>query len=339
MKAMKYIENKNLSYLILLLLCPWVMFTSCEYIHEDLMPCERGVSLRFVYDYNMEYANAFPSKVDCVTLYIYDGQGNYVATREETTDVLSDENYRMRIDLEPGDYHLVAYGGLACEQHSFAVTDEPVDATDALSGLSVLMQHDNLTSDKLLHDFFFGSLDVTVEEDKYKDETVYMMKNTNNIRIILQQMNGMPVSDKDFTFRIVNDDNTLFAHDNSLIENGAVTYMPWAQGQRTVGDGEEGTGKVTVAYAEFSTSRLTVGNHPRLVIANNETGEDVLNIPLNDYLLLLKSDRYADMTDQEYLDRENEWSMIFFLDKNHLWVDAQIIINDWVVRLNNVVMP
>ncbi|WP_455998300.1 FimB/Mfa2 family fimbrial subunit [Phocaeicola barnesiae] len=336
---MKYIENKNLSYLILLLLCPWVMFTSCEYIHEDLMPCERGVSLRFVYDYNMEYANAFPSKVHCLTLYIYDGEGNYVGTRVEKTDVLKDENYRMKIDLEPGDYSMVAYGGVACDDRSFTVIDEPSDAADKLTALSVQMSHNELTSDKLLHDFFYGKLDVTVEENNYKDETVYMMKNTNNIRIILQQMNGMPVSDKDFTFRIVNDDNTLFAHDNSLIENGAVTYMPWAQGQRTVGDGEEGTGKVTVAYAEFSTSRLTVGNHPRLVIANNETDEDVLNIPLNDYLLLLKSDRYADMTDQEYLDRENEWSMIFFLDEDHLWINAQIIINDWVVRLNNITMP
>lgn len=332
-------NNKILSMLILLLVCPWMMFTSCEYIHEDLMPCESGVSLRFVYDYNMEYANAFPSKVHCLTLYIYDGEGNYVGTRVEKTDVLKDENYRMKIDLEPGDYSMVAYGGVACDDRSFTVIDEPTDAADKLTALSVQMSHNELTSDKLLHDFFYGKLDVTVEENNYKDETVYMMKNTNNIRIILQQMNGMPVSDKDFTFRIVNDDNTLFAYDNSLIENGAVTYMPWAQGQRTVGDGEEGTGKVTVAYAEFSTSRLTVGNHPRLVIANNETGEDVLNIPLNDYLLLLKSDRYADMTDQEYLDRENEWSMIFFLDKNHLWVDAQIIINDWVVRLNNVVMP
>lgn len=332
-------NNKILSMLILLLVCPWMMFTSCEYIHEDLMPCERGVSLRFVYDYNMEYANAFPSKVHCLTLYVYDGEGNYVATFTEKTDVLKDENYRMKIDLEPGDYSMVAYGGVACDDRSFTVIDEPTDAADKLTTLSVQMSHNELTSDKLLHDFFYGKLDVTVEENNYKDETVYMMKNTNNIRIILQQMNGMPVSDKDFTFRIVNDDNTLFAHDNSLIENGAVTYMPWAQGQRTVGDGEEGTGKVTVAYAEFSTSRLTVGNHPRLVIANNETGEDVLNIPLNDYLLLLKSDRYADMTDQEYLDRENEWSMIFFLDEDHLWINAQIIINDWVVRLNNITMP
>ena len=198
--------------LILLLVCPWMMFTSCEYIHEDLMPCERGVSLRFVYDYNMEYANAFPSKVHCLTLYVYDGEGNYVATFTEKTDVLKDENYRMKIDLEPGDYSMVAYGGVACDDRSFTVIDEPTDAADKLTALSVQMSHNELTSDKLLHDFFYGKLDVTVEENNYKDETVYMMKNTNNIRIILQQMNGMPVSDKDFTFRIVNDDNTLFAH-------------------------------------------------------------------------------------------------------------------------------
>ena len=41
-----------------------VAFSSCERIYDDLAPCPHGVSLRFVYDYNMEYANAFPSNVD-----------------------------------------------------------------------------------------------------------------------------------------------------------------------------------------------------------------------------------------------------------------------------------
>ena len=55
--------------------------SSCESIYEDLSPCPHGVSLRFIYDYNMEYANAFPKKVDCLTLLIYDGKGDYVGTR------------------------------------------------------------------------------------------------------------------------------------------------------------------------------------------------------------------------------------------------------------------
>ena len=39
--------------------------SSCGSVFDDLDPCPRGISLRFVYDYNMEKANAFPSQVDC----------------------------------------------------------------------------------------------------------------------------------------------------------------------------------------------------------------------------------------------------------------------------------
>lgn len=48
----------TISYLVLI----GCVFSSCERIYEDLDPCVHGVSLRFVYDYNMEYANAFPKK-------------------------------------------------------------------------------------------------------------------------------------------------------------------------------------------------------------------------------------------------------------------------------------
>ena len=88
--------------------------SSCESIYEDLSPCPHGVSLRFIYDYNMEYANAFPKKVDCLTLLIYDGKGDYVGTRTVMGPELQDETYRMQLDLEPGTYRFVAYGGMAC---------------------------------------------------------------------------------------------------------------------------------------------------------------------------------------------------------------------------------
>ena len=41
------------------------------------------------------------------------------------------------------------------------------------------------------------------------------------------------------------------------------------------------------------------------------------------------------MSDQEYLDRESLWSMVFLLNDN-TWQDISIIINDWTVRNNNV---
>lgn len=307
--------------------------SSCETIYEDLEACPHGVSLRFIYDYNMEYANAFPKKVDCLTLLIYDDKGNYVDTRTVTGPELGDEAYRMRLDLAPGNYRFAAYGGMACDKSSFSFVRTPAAGTKR-DDLRVAMDEDCLTvpERKNLHGMYWGELEMATA-DMYSEGVVEMMKNTNNIRIVLQQMNGDPVDDKDFEFRIT-DDNTLFAADNDLIPNGTVTYTPWARGQAAAGV-DEADRDVVVAYAEFSTSRLMTKNSPRLTVTRKEGGASVIDIPLINYLLLLKSDLYAQMPSQEFLDRESEWSLIFFLDKGGAWIRTYIKINDWTVRIND----
>lgn len=313
-----------------------VAVTSCDkQIYEGLEPCPNGIRLRFVYDYNMEYANSFHKKVDCVTLYVYDGQGNFVGSYVETTEVLADENYRMTLDLPHGAYRLVAYGGLACPEHSFSVVTPPTAGTRASMRTDLRVQMDEGELGTCLHDLYYGALDVTVDGDDYVEATLPLIKDTNNLRIILQQLNSKPVDCDNFDFSIV-DDNTLFAHDNSLLPNGEVTYCPWVKGNATAGTVGEGDAAydLVVGYAEFSTSRLTTTNRPHLIIRNRELDKEIVNIPLIDYLLLLKSDLYTQMPAQEFLDRESEWALLFFIDKGE-WVRTQIIINDWVVRLNN----
>ena len=325
------------------LCCAWLMsnvFTSCDnVIYDDMEPCPQGVRLRFVYDYNMEFANSFHKKVDCVTLYVYDEKGNYLQTITETTDVLADENYRMTLDFEPGHYRLVAYGGLACEAHSFSVVNAPSRQASSYTDLQVRMDEGKLGT--RLHDFYYGMQDVEIRasDTDYVEETLYMMKNTNNIRIVLQQLNGEPVYADDFTFSIT-DDNTLFAYDNMLVPNGTVTYTPWVKGEASTGVIVNGNGieekEVIVAFAELSTSRLMTHNSPRLIIKRSTTGADIVNIPLNNYLQLLKSMQYANMGGQEFLDRESDWAMIFFLDEGHRWINTYLVINDWVVRINEM---
>ena len=307
-------------------------FSSCEKIYEDLDPCAHGVSLRFIYDYNMEFANAFPKKVDCLTLYIYDEEGNHVGTRVVTGPELCDEGFRMTLDLEPGNYRFVAYGGMACGKSSFSMVRTP-ESGCKYSDVRAKMDVDCLTNPdrKKLHDMYWGQLTLATA-DLYQEGVVEMMKNTNNIRIMLQQMNGDPVDDKDFDFEIT-DDNTLFACDNDLIPNGVETYTPWARGQASTGV-MEGSKEVIEAYAEFSTSRLMLKNSPKLVIRRKD-GEEVVNIPLNNYLLLFRSEFHKDMDKQEFLDRRSEWSMLFFLDEDHTWLKTKIKINDWTVRIND----
>lgn len=312
--------------------------TSCGNIYEELPPCPRGVNLRFVYDYNMEYANSFHKKVDCVTLFIYDEQGKLVTTRVEKSDVLQNEDYRMLIDLNLGKYQFVAYGGLACDEATFSFQNN-IGEGSLLSENCLEMQHSGFTSNQKLHDLYYGKLDVTIDGDMYRDVALHMMKNTNNVRIVLQQLNGEPVYGEDFTISIT-DDNTLFAHDNSLLSNGDVVYSPWAQGTVSAGFMDEGESvkEVLVGYAEFSMSRLMSTNEPRLVIVRNDRGMEIVNISLNNYLLLLKSDLYTEMPKQEFLDRESEWSLVFFLDSKYEWSRTQIKINGWTVRLNSMEM-
>ena len=335
-KRNRYSRSISRAFLALL---ATVALSSCERIFEDLAPCPHGVSLRFVYDYNMEYANAFPAQVDCLTLYIYDDEDNYVDTRIVTGTELQDENYRMTLDLEEGDYHFVAYGGMACEQSSFSLQETP-KAGSKRTGLSARMDADCLTTPerRRLHDMFWGQLTLR-SADLYREGTVKMMKNTNSIRIVLQQVTGGTVKAEDFNFEIT-DDNTLFSYDNDLLPNGNITYTPWAKGQAQTGVSIVGPDQVVpqpveVAYAELSTSRLMTKNAPRLVVKRRADSRIVIDFPLNKCLLLMRSDRY-EMGDQEYLDRESRWTLFFFLQSDDTWLNTRIVVNDWVVRINNV---
>lgn len=314
-----------------------VSLSSCESIYEDLSPCPHGVSLRFVYDYHMAPAgNAFPKSVDCLTLLIYDQEGNYVGMRSVTGPELQDEAYRMQLDLEAGTYRFVAYGGMACDESSFVFRRPAPGDGVKLAENGVLLDADlSAPVQKRLHGLYYGSL-MLETSDMYREGTVEMMKNTNNIRIVLQQMNGDPVTAGDFEFSIT-DDNTLFGWNNDLIPNGTVTYLPWAKGEASTGVTDDDR-EVVVAYAEFSTSRLMMKNSPRLLVRRVFGGRDVVDIPLNNYLLLLKSELYARMEAQEFLDRESEWSLVFFLDKNSVWIKTYIKINDWTVRVNDAQM-
>ncbi|WP_300694212.1 FimB/Mfa2 family fimbrial subunit [uncultured Bacteroides sp.] len=318
-----------------------VALSSCERIFEDLDPCPHGVSLRFVYDYNMEFANAFPKQVDCLTLYIYDDKDNYVDTKIVTGEELQDEDYRMTLDLEKGNYHFVAYGGLACDKSSFSLLQTPA-ADSKRTDLRTIMDADCLTvpERRNLHDMFWGQLTLATA-DLYSEGTVKMMKNTNSIRIVLQNVDGTSVKVDDFDFEII-DDNTLFNYDNDLLPNGDITYIPWAKGQAQTGVSIVGPDQVVprpveVAYAELSTSRLMTKNSPRLLVKRHEDAETVIDFPLNNYLLLMRSDRYSDMGDQEYLDRESRWTLYFFLQAG-IWLQTRIVVNDWVVRINDIEM-
>ena len=307
---------------------------SCNTIYEDQSDCPRGVSLRFVYDYNMEFANSFHTQAHCLNVYLFDKDGNYLDNWVETSDVLKDEKWRMKRELGEGSYTLIAYAGLCCGESSFTAPQLQTRAASRREEVSVSLNHNNFTSDASLHSLFYGMATLEVGKDDYVEETIYLKKDTNNIRFALQQMNGEQITADEFEVSIV-DDNTVLDWQNEPVPAGLVTYKPWVKGETVIGSAEDGETPVSAAYYELSTSRLTTSTSPRLIVYNKERGENIINIPLNTYLLFLKSELYAEMPAQEFLDRVSEWSLIFFLDSGNRWYNAKIVVNDWVVRLND----
>lgn len=311
---------------------------SCESIYDDQSECPRGVSIRYRYDYNMLYADAFASHVDCITCYVFDADGNYITEYTEEGLPLADENYRMAFPLDPGHYKLIAYGGLSCDKSSFDVA-QFTGAASRDTDMSVRLRTDeDMHSSASLHGLYYGTAEVDILPDDYKEITIHMMQDTNNIRIVLQQINNDPVDIDDFEITVT-DDNSLLDWQNMPVAAGDVTYTPWYTGTAVVGgsDDEEGNaaGGVSVGVAELSTSRLMASHRARLRIYAVDRGYDSVDIPLIDYLLIAKSEIYGKMPDQEFLDRENEWSLIFFLARGR-WVSVQIQVLDWTVRINNI---
>ena len=100
---------------------------------------------------------------------------------------------------------------------------------------------------------------------------------------------------------------------------------------------------VQVACAEFSTSRLFIDHlsTARLVVTtHNETEADgasrtIIDIPLIEYLMLIRG--FGDSwikSDQEFLDRQSRWTLMFFLQSGK-WQQSRIVVNDWIVRVNH----
>ena len=135
------------------------------------------------------------------------------------------------------------------------------------------------------------------------------------------------------------------AHDNELMEDENITYRPWKTQNGEAGVGKDDTRaviQVKGAIADLTVGRMMETHREKmfLTIAGKEDGETVARIPVIDYALLAK-DYYEEeynrsMTDQEFLDREDDYVMTFFLDEDNQWINSYILIHSWRVVPSNV---
>lgn len=323
-----------------------LMFSSCDSaIYDYEGDCSVNYQVKFKYDMNMKFADAFPSAVSSVKLFAFDKSGTLVAMQEETDatllskmDEYGNPGYFMPLTLKPGTYDLLTWGGIG-NQESFELLGNPTVGTTKLADIQAKMKRTQATVDKDLNSLFHGlttSVNL-IDEPGTHTTVVPLMKNTNNIRIVLQQLSGEDVDPANFEFTIT-DNNGWMAYDNSLVDDETLTYKPWRIDTGKAGIGEQGTDEVSAAIAEFTVGRLMENHSVMLTVTNKVTGDKVFSIPVVDYALLVKGHYGKSMSDQEYLDRQDEYNMTFFLNPDGSWVNTYIYINSWRVVINNAVI-
>lgn len=362
------------------MLCLALGLNSCNSIYDDDPNCLHGIALRFVYDYHMEKgANSFPANVDCINVFVFDSNGNCVTQFKETSDALRSESYRMEIPLDNGKYTIIAYGGMACDNPSFSLTPDwkaPEFIGTNKDDLVVTLPLEGGVSKKQLHKieertgglFFAQPLEVELTDKDYsttyREETVYMMNDVNDIQITLQELNDpYQVDYNDYDFKIV-DDNFVLDSKNNPIYQATEDYQPYykpyalentkigkvknADSRNTEPIEQDEDDEVQVARAEFSTSRLFHNkdyshiNSARLIVTSKKeterdgTPKKIIDIPLIGYLLLIwgEGDSWI-KTPQEYLDRQSRWRLMFFLQEGK-WVEATVSVDNWIVRVNDI---
>ena len=342
MKILANLEKMRMWSLSLAVL-GMTMVSCSNILDEEMVDCSIEYRVKFKYDHNMKFADAFANEVRSVTLYAFDQDGNFVYQRTEQGDMLGEDGYTMPVEVEAGDYRFVTWAGLEGEE-SFSV---PV-LTPGVSTIDELTCRMNRISTRTdgtasvnedLNPLWHGEVtqhSFTSRAAMVQELTIPLVKNTNNVRIVLQHLSGSPVEVDKFTFTIT-DENGWMDYDNSLIDDEQLTYYAWRTDDGIAelnADGSRAQTSIGVAIAELTVGRLVLENNPILTITN-DMGEKVLSIPLIDYALLVKGHYNRNMDDQEYLDRQDEYNMTFFLDENNQWVNSFIYINSWKVVLHN----
>lgn len=329
------------------LLASCLTLTSCDLINDET-DCFASYNLiKFKYDYNMKFADAFDHEVKQVSLFAFDSNGILCKKIQIPADELNDNN-EVPLELEPGTYDILAWAGE--HDKSFDITTGTVGESTLDDFHAYLHRSSENVSEKdiapLWHKLYRNVELPYASPSKPNHIEIPLVKDTNVVRVVLQHISGDPVDHKQFNYSITDDNGWLNA-DNSIRKDNSIIYRPWylesgfvdintdptdAPGNPSTANIPDTRALLTGSIAEFTVNRLMADHNPILHITKPD-GSTVLRINLKDYLIMVKGFYNRDMSDQEYLDRQDEYNLTFFLDEGNRWISAVIIINNWrIVR-------
>jgi hypothetical protein len=172
-------------------------------------------------------------------------------------------------------------------------------------------------------------------DDTYVIHDVALMKNTNQFSCLIVSIDNQAVMDpNDFEMKIVSANGTMDAY-NQLVSSLDITYLPNKQVSVVFNDIEYGDLQ-GIQYS-IPCLRLMDENKDRIILQKKENHQKLFDISLSEYFGKVGKLYMAtgqELTVQNYLDRQDFYTIVFYLSDD-LERLITLKVTNWRVRADN----
>lgn len=342
---------------------------------DDCPPAISKVALQFDYTYNVKQADAFAAEVKNINVYAFDENGKFFDSYIESREKFETGHTMEITGLKDGKYTFVCLArdrqvmSRAEDdemEFSFASLTPGVSTIDDLTERMGKDNGEEIKNDKEFAALYtaktqvdFQRLNQNGNEGTVVTSTLSLMKCTKTYRIVLLPYENDQADFKPENFDVrIEGSAAWLDHNGEKVKNEGITYLPYNMERRANYDGahtevnEEPVDQALIY--DLSSSRMFERQNDRRAVRdgdkNNYDDKRIIITDLRDkdhpielfnhslpwFLALCGEKVNQNWDDQEYLDREDHYVLMFYVsDKRDYNMITKVNVNGWNVNIKD----
>lgn len=342
---------------------------------DDCPPAISKVALQFDYTYNVKQADAFAAEVKNINVYAFDENGKFFDSYIESREKFETGHTMEITGLKDGKYTFVCLArdrqvmSRAEDdemEFSFASLTPGVSTIDDLTERMGKDNGEGIKNDKEFAALYtaktqvdFQRLNQNGNEGTVVTSTLSLMKCTKTYRIVLLPYENDQADFKPENFDVrIEGSAAWLDHNGEKVKNEGITYLPYNMERRANYDGahtevnEEPVDQALIY--DLSSSRMferqsdrrtvrdgdkSIYDDKRIIITDLRDKDhpiELFNHSLPWFLALCGEKVNQNWDDQEYLDREDHYVLMFYVsDKRDYNMITKVNVNGWNVNIKD----
>ena len=342
---------------------------------DDCPPAISKVALQFDYTYNVKQADAFAAEVKNINVYAFDENGKFFDSYIESREKFETGHTMEITGLKDGKYTFVCLArdrqvmSRAEDdemEFSFASLTPGVSTIDDLTERLGKDNGEEIKNDKEFAALYtaktqvdFQRLNQNGNEGTVVTSTLSLMKCTKTYRIVLLPYENDQADFKPENFDVrIEGSAAWLDHKGEKVKDERITYLPYNMERRANYDGahtevnEEPVDQALIY--DLSSSRMferqsdrravrdgdkNIYDDKRIIITDLRDKDhpiELFNHSLPWFLALCGEKVNQNWDDQEYLDREDHYVLMFYVsDKRDYNMITKVNVNGWNVNIKD----